>query len=321
MAMTDSDAVNYRGVLYLYGKSKAPFLNAISGRTRRVQSFTFPTASPWTLSAGSQDTQSEDTAAAAGNPTTIARGQDTNVCQIMKKDVQVTFKKQSLANSYSGVNDDTPGEVLDELGFQKKGSLMQMATDMEFSCLQGEYTAESTSATNTKTRGLIEAISSNSVAAGAATLEKDMIEELVRKMVDSGAPFDNVVLLCNAFQMQKISDIYGYAPQDRTLGGVAIDQFLVPGAGVVRTLYSPQMPTGEVYLAELSVCSPVFVPVSYVPDGNVEPSIDNIDGVDVLWQPSTVVNGAARGGFFYSQFGLDYGPEEYHGSITGLATS
>jgi hypothetical protein len=71
----------------------------------------------------------------------------------------------------------------------------------------------------------------------------------------------------------------------------------------------------------MSICAPVFVPVTYARDGNVEPQMQSAGAVDVLFQPSTVVMGAARGGFLYTQIGLDYGPEEYHGSITGLATS
>jgi hypothetical protein len=220
----------------------------------------------------------------------------------------------------SGVNTNDANPVLDELGFQKKGGLLQMAKNMEYSLLQGAYVAESTSATNTTTRGLKNAITTNTVAGGGLKLSKEMIEELVREMIDSGAPFDSIAMVCNAFQMQQISDIYGFAPQDRTVGGVAIDSFLVPGAGVIRTLFSPEMPVDEVYLAELSVCAPVFVPVSYARDGNVEPTTDMVNGVDVLYQPTAIV-AAARGGFLYSQFGFDHGPEEYHGSITGLATS
>lgn len=320
MAQTDSDTVNYRGALYLYGKTKAPFLNAIGGNSMRTSAWTFPLASPWTISSASQDTQAEDTAASAGTATTISRGQDTNVCQIMKYDVSTTFKKQSLSGDFSGVNSLDGAPVLDELGFQIKGGLMQMASNIEYSFLQGSYVASSTSATNTKTRGLKNAITTNTVAAGSKKLAKNMIEELVREMLDSGAPFDNVTLLANSFQMQMISDIYGYAPMDRNTGGVAIETFLVPGAPPIRVLYSPQMPTDEIFLTELSVCAPVFIPVSYVPDGNVEPSTISTGAVDVLYQP-TAITAAGRGGFLYTQIGFGYGPEEYHGSITGLATT
>jgi hypothetical protein len=324
MALTYSDTVNYRGVLYLYGKSKAPFLNAIAPRTARCYSRTFPIAQPWTLSAASQDTQAETTAAAAGTPTTVTRGQDTNAIQIMKYDVQTTFMAESLAGSFSGVNDLTGAPVLSMLDFQKKAGLMQMASNMEYSLLQGAYTAESATSTNVKTRGLGEAVSTNTVAAGGLKLSKEMIEELVREMVDSGAPFDNVAIVANTFNIQMLSDIYGYAPMDRTLGGVAINEFLVPGAGTntpIKVIYSPQQSTSVVHLVELSVCRPVFLPVAYPADGNVEPQSVMENGVDVMFVPSSVVNGAARGGFLYTQFGFDYGPEEYHGEITGLATS
>jgi len=323
MATTDSDNLNYRGELFLYGKTRAPFLSAIAGRAKRTRSWTFPVSQPWTISSASQDTQSEDTAATAATGagiTTIDRSQAVNVLQIMKYDVEVTTRKQSASGSLSGINVEGNNPVLDELGFQKKGGLIQMASNIEYSFLQGAYTAEGTSATNTKTRGLKAAITTNTVAGGSAKLSKTMIEELIRKLVASGAPFDNIMVIGNSFQLQKLSDIYGYAPADRTLGGVAIERFLVPGGGVFNTMFSPQMPTDEMYFVDLSFVAPVFMPSMFMADGNVEPSMANEQGADVLWQP-TAITAAKRGGFFYTQIGLDHGPEMYHGSITGLATS
>lgn len=321
MATTDSDTVNYRGVLYLLGANQAPFLASIGGRTKRSTAWTYPVAQPYSVSAASQDTMSEDDAAGTLTPTTVARGQDVNVAQIMLYTVKTTFKKQSIIGQMSGLNTNDGNPVLDELGFQKRAGLVQMAKNMEYSLLQGAYVPEGTSATNTTTRGLKNAITTNTVAGGSLKLSKSMIEELVREMIASGAPFMDPVALVNAFQMQMLSDIYGFAPQDRTTGGVAIDRFLVPGAGVLSVMFSPQMPNDEFYIVERSVCSPVFVPASvYEPDGNVAPSVDPINGVDVLWQPTAISN-AARGGFLYAQFGFDHGPEEYHGSITGLSTT
>jgi len=324
MALTYSDTVNYRGTLYLYGVSRAPFLNAISGRTRRVYSRTFPMAQPWTLSAASQDTQSEASAAAAGTPNTITRGQDTNVIQIMKYDVQTTFMAESLNQHFSGVNDATGAPVLSMLDFQKKGGLMQMASNMEYSMLQGAYTGESATSTNCKTRGLGEGVSTNTVAAGGLALSKEMIEECIREMVASGAPMDDLAVVVNTFNHQMLSDIYGFAPMDRNVGGVKIESFYVPGSlssAPVKVIYSPQQSTSVIHFVDLAVCAPVFLPCAYPADGNVEPQTVRDNGVDVLFVPSSVVNGAARGGFLYCQFGFDYGPEEYHGEITGLATS
>jgi hypothetical protein len=324
MALTYSDTVNYRGTLFLYGKSRAPFLNAIAPRTARCYSRTFPIAQPWTLSAASQDVIAETTSAGAVTPTTVTRGQDTNTIQIMKYGVQTTFMAESLAGSFSGVNDLSGAPVMSMLDFQKKAGLMQMASNIEYSFLQGTYVAESATSTAVATRGLGEAVSTNTVAAGGLKLSKEMIEECVRAMVDSGAPFDDVAIVANTFNIQMLSDIYGYAPMDRTVGGVAINQILVPGAGSnkpIRVIYSPQQSTSVIHLVDLSVCRPVFLPVVYPRDGNVEPQSAQTEGVDVIYVPSSVVMGAARGGFLYTQIGFDYGPEEYHGEITGLATS
>jgi hypothetical protein len=323
MAIEDSDTVNYRGTLYLIGATNAPFLASIAPKTKRSRSWTYPVAVPYSISAASQDTQSEDTAAAAGTPTTLAPGQDVNVAQIMKYDVAVTYRKQSQVGQFSGVNSDDPASVLNPLQFQIKGGLLQLATNMEFTLLQGAYAAEGTSATNTTTRGLKNAITTNNVAAGGAKLQKAMLEELVRKMVAQGSPFQDPVVMVGSFNMQVLSDIYGYAPMDRGMGGVYIKQFMVPGAGgtgILTAMYSPQQPAGEVYIVERAIVAPLFVPVVPFADGNVAPQMNALDGVDIMYQAIAPV-AAAQKGFLYAQFGFDHGPEEWHGSITGLATA
>lgn len=322
MALTDSDTLNYRGELFAIGAQQAPFLAAIAGNAKRTSTFTFPIALPWSLAAAAQTTQSEDTAAAEGIPTTTTIAQDVNVCQIQKYDVEATLKKQSTIGQFSGLNVNGFGAGLTTLEFQKMVGLKQLAVNADYSFLQGSYTAESTSATNTTTRGLKNAITTNTVAAGSAGLEKAMIEELVREMIASGAIWQNVAFVGNSFQIQKLSDIYGYAPQDRTVGGVAIDRFLVPGgpAGGIRSLFDPQMPTDEVYLVDLALCSPVFCPVPASMDEVNETASYAANGLDVAYYTKGTV-AAKKGGFLYMQIGFDYGAEEMHGSITGLATS
>jgi len=67
----------------------------------------------------------------------------------------------------------------------------------------------------------------------------------------------------------------------------------------------------------MAVCAPVFVPVSVGEDGQ---AVDDVaGGAEVLWVP-TARTAAATSGFFYTQIGIDYGMEVYHGKITGLAT-
>jgi hypothetical protein len=124
-------------------------------------------------------------------------------------------------------------------------------------------------------------------------------------MASNGAEFVNPVVFCNAFQKQKISDIYGYAPQDRNIGGYNIKQVETDFA-VLGIVWAPNVPTDDLLVADLAFCAPVFLPV---PEKGV------------LFYEELSRTGASEKGQIYGQIGIDYGPEEYHGTITSLATS
>ncbi|MCK9361827.1 DUF5309 domain-containing protein [Patescibacteria group bacterium] len=321
----DSDTLNYRGLLFAYGANAAPFLASIASKSKRVGSWSVPISNNYTPGGGAQTTVSEDTAKSDAAANTVTLAQTYNVCQIQWYHVESTFKKESMTGQFSGLNVDSSGVALSGIAFQKKVGLQKLAKDLEFSLIQGAYTGETDSSTNTKMRGLKNAISTNTVAAGGLKLSKTMIEELVREMVASGAPFTDPVVLCNAFNIQQLSDIYGYAPMDRNMGGVYIRDFMVPGAGgsgILTAMYSPQVPTDEVYIVERDVCAPVFCPVPANTEGiQIGQRFDaSIDGVDVGYYVKSQL-GAVVGGFLYMQPSFDYGPEMYHGSVTGLATS
>jgi hypothetical protein len=305
MAYADREDLNYLGQLFMIGANQTPFLNAIGGLSggRTAASFIFPVAQPWALNSASQPAITEAASTAEGTPTTYTRGQDTNTVQIFKYDYSVSFAKQSTTGEISGIalaGQTQP--VTDELAFQEMGAMRQMAVDVEYSFLRGVYQAASNASTAAKTRGLKSAISTNAVAASAAALTKAMIQELLREMATNGAVFNNMALLCNAYQKQALTDLYGYAPEDRNIGGVAVKQIETDFC-MLAPMWAPYMPTDEIYIVEMSVCAPVFCPY----EGQI---IANIP---------TAITAAKKGGFMYSQIGLDYGPEEYHGKITGLA--
>jgi len=318
MATTKTDTANYRGELFLIGANQTPFLSMIGGLNGglRSTSFNFPLAQPWSLSSASQDVQSEDTAASAGTPTTITRAQDTNVCQIMKYDAEVTFKKQAQHGTMSGINTTATNSVTNELAFQKMGGLHQMAINIEYSYLNGTYAADTTSASNAATRGITTACTTNTVATGGGALSKLYIDQLLRTMAANGSVFQNSVIFVNGWQKQAISDIYGYAPTDRNVGGLNIQQIETDFA-ILGIVYAPQMETDELLIADLAFCNPVFVPVNF--DGE-DFNPDKMNGSDVLWV-KTATTAAKKGGFFYTQTGISYGPEEYHGTLTGLKNS
>ena len=183
--------------------------------------------------------------------------------------------------------------------------MRQIAVDVDYTYLNGAYVQTTSAGVAAKTRGIITACSTNTVAAGSATLSKALIDQLLRTMAGNGSEFVNPVIFCNAFQKQQISDIYGYAPQDRNVGGYNIKQIETDFA-ILGIVWAPNVPAATLLVADLAFTAPVFLPV---PEKGV------------LFYEELSRTGASEKGQIYGQLGIDYGPEEYHGTITGLATS
>lgn len=300
---------NYVGELFLIGAGRTPFLNMIGGLTgggRVVSAFNFPLAQPWSLEAAAQPAISETASLTAPTPTTFLRGQDVQTCQIFQRQISVSYAKQSSVGQLSGLSMTAELQpVQNERDFQIAAALRQIALDVDYSFLNGVYQAASDASTPAKMRGLIPACANNTVAAGNTALTKQHLSGLLRSMALNGAAFGQMVLFCNAFQKQKLSELYGYAPTDRNVGGVNV-KIIETDFADVGVVWSPNMPAATILVADLDVCRPVFLPVP---------------GKGPIFYEELSRTGASEKGQVYGQIGLDYGPEEYHGTITGLAVS
>lgn len=314
-AATSWNCPNYTGELYLIGANQTPFLNMIGGlqggRIRTVRDFQFPLAQPWALESASQPEITETGSLTAPDPWTYVRGQDVNTVQIFHRQVSISYVKQSVTGQITA---DTTTKLVDgtdaqpvgsELDFQISAHMRQIAIDVEYTFLNGTYSQATSAAIAAKSRGIVTATTTSKVNASSATLTKALFDQLLRTMAAAGAQFLNPVVFCNAFQKQKLSDIYGYAPQDRNIGGVNIKQIETDFA-MLGVVWAPQMTTSILLVADLAVCQPVFLPVP---------------GKGVLFYEELARTGASEKGQIYGQIGLDYGPEEMHGQLYGLATS
>lgn len=314
-AGTSWNCPNYTGELYLIGANQTPFLNMIGGlqggRVRTVRDFQFPLAQPWALESAAQPQITETTSLTAPTPWTYVRGQDVNTVQIFQRQVSLSYVKQSVtgqitADSTTGLVDGSDGQpVQSELDFQISAHMRQIAVDVEYTFLNGTYSQATAANVAAMTRGIVTGATTSKVNASSAALTKALFDQLLRTMAAAGAQFLNPVVLCNAFQKQKLSDIYGYAPQDRNVGGVNIKQ-LETDFAMLGVAWAPQMVTSVLLIADLAFCSPVFLPVP---------------GKGVLFYEELARTGASESGQIYGQIGLDYGPEEMHGQLYGLATS
>jgi hypothetical protein len=141
----------------------------------------------------------------------------------------------------------------------------------------------------------------------SAQVTKSDFDRVMRDMTeDGGAPFVQPVLLVGAFGKQRASDIYGYAPESRNIGGLNIESIVTDLAGNVGIVFDRYMHPGDIYLVDLSVCAPAFMP---------------IPGKGHFFAEPLAQSGAAWKWQLYGEITLEYGPEQWHGKIIGSTTA
>lgn len=297
---------NFVGELFFLTPVDNTFTSMIGGLTggQRVQSIDFPigqfadnvAASQPDIAQGADATFSERD-----------RTQTTNVVQIHQEGFHLAYTKLAAVDNVSAANLSVLGTqpVQDERAFQARLKFEKLARDIEFSYLQGTYANPGTNASGRKTRGLKNAITTNAVAASAAALTTTHVDTLLRTMWNNAAPFRMVVVFCNAFQKQAITKLYGYAPMSRNVGGLNIN-LIETDFAMLGIVLDRHMPTDEIYFVEVSVCSPKIL---------------EIPGYGFLFMEQLAKTGSAEKYQIYGEVGLNYGPESWHGKITGLATS
>lgn len=301
---------NYAGELFTASQINTPFLSMIGGLTgggMQTANFEFPTYSDYDLPTAAQPAITETASLTAPAAEEITRGQATNVTQIFQEKISISYAKQSNSGRLSGLN--TAGQqnnAPSEKDFQIARKLEKIARDVNYTFLNGTYQVATNAGVANKTRGIFAlAATVNTLAAAGASLDKAKIDALLLQMFNNGAKFQNMVLFTNGFQKQKISSIYGYAPQDRNVGGVNIKQ-IETDFGNIGIVLDRMVPAGQIGLFDMGEIKPVFQPVP---------------GKGNFFYEELAKTGAAEEGQIFGQIGLAHGHGSLHGSITGLATS
>ncbi|WP_060880621.1 SU10 major capsid protein [Streptomyces scabiei] len=164
---------NYAGELFALTPEDTPLLSAIGGLTgggmTTAVEFEWQT---YDLRDPAQRTKVEgDTAPTAEGR---VRANVRNVAQIHQEKVSVSYTKQAaigqLATPGAAPFRSTDGSnpVSNELNWQVAQKLKEIALDVNFSFINGSYANPTTNATARKTRGLLEAITTNRIAKGTA---------------------------------------------------------------------------------------------------------------------------------------------------------
>lgn len=304
---------NYVGELFQITPSDTPLLSAIGGLTGGKQAdqklFEWQT---FDLKAPAIPAHLEGQNA----PTATARTRQNvqNVVQIFHESVEVSYTKQAAVGQRNGLPGNNP--VNDEMSWQVMQHLKQLARDIEYTFINGTYALPADNATARKTRGLLQAITTNVVAldggSGAAkALAEDDVLDLMQSVWTNGGiqEQETATIICNAAVKRQLTKIFitdkNYEEQTRNIAGVNV-QTIETDFGRLNIMLNRYAPTGSLVVASLDVVAPVFL---------------QIPGKGFLFEEPLAKVGAKDSSQIYGEIGLEYGWEGQHGKITNILVS
>lgn len=309
---TSFATLNYSGLLFNKGNTRTPFSTMIGSRMKTTNHVEFVTGQEYTGGgAGAQPAISENASLTAPDATIATRAQKTNVTQIFQEAVGISYAKQSNMGTLSGINIEAQAaNPPNELDWQVDVKMQKIARDIEFTFIQGAYNKATTDATINKTRGMVEAITSNVTAMASKPLGLWDVADMMKKVYESNAPVQNLVLWCDAVTMfqlnaDAVQNGLTVIPAARDVNGISLSSVVTP-MGVVNLYLGECLPAGTALLIDFDVISPVSQPV---------PGKGNF-----FLEPLAKV-GAGEKYQIFGQIGLDHGPEWYHGKFTGISTA
>ena len=308
---TSFGVLNYSGMLFNKGNTRCPLSSIIGGRAKTTNHVEFVTGQEYTTGGGEQPAISETASLTAPEASVITRTQKTNVTQIFMEAVGISYAKQSNMGTLSGLNvANQQANPINELDFQVAAKMQKVNRDIEFTFIQGTFNKATSDATINKTRGLVEAITTNTKAMSSKPLGLWDIADMVKKIYGANAPTAGLCLWCDAttlFQVNAdaVQNGLTVVPAAREINGIALSSVVTP-IGVVYLYLGECLPAGTALLLNLNVIAPVYQPVPGKGNFFLEP---------------LAKTGAGEKYQLFGQIGLDHGPEWYHGKFTGIAQS
>lgn len=304
---------NYVGPLFQVTPSDTPFLSAIGGLTggRQADQKEFG----W-QTYDLRDPENPDNLEGQDAPTARARVRQEvkNVVQIFHDAVEVSYTKQAATGQRDGLTGNNP--VGNEMDWQVEQALKQLARDIEFTFIRGQYALPSDNTSPRKTRGILEAITTNVIqkptdeTTGEPTeglTEADVLD-LMQSVWESGGiqEQETATLMCNAGVKRQLTDIFitqkNYNEESRNVAGVSV-QTIETDFGRVNIMLNRYMPTTQLAVVSLDVCAPRFL---------------LIPGKGFLFEEPLAKTGASDKSQIYGEIGLEYGAEIQHGKIENI---
>lgn len=307
---------NFVGELFGFAKEDTPLLSAIGGLTggesTKSTLFTWQSADLRDADATRQRIEGAD----APNPEERVRVGGRNCTEIHQESVAISYSKQgaTMQVATDGQKAVQLGQqpVQDELAWQLRATLKQMARDTEKSFIVGQYQFPADNSQPRKTGGLLEAIKTNVVTnAAPAAITSTMVLDLMQKVWESGGiqEGETRTLIVNATLKRSLTKLFitdaKYQEQTRNVGGVHL-QVIETDFGKCNIMLDRWMPADTLVVCSLEQLSPAFL---------------EVPGKGHFFAEPLARTGSADKYQVYGELGLKWGNEITHGKITNLTAA
>ncbi len=240
----------------------------------------------------------------------------SNVLEIHQEAVSVSYTKigSNRQRNTAGAEVVRMGDTLipaDELSWQIEQSLKQIARDVELTFITGTYQSPTNNTQPRKTRGILEAITTNvSVSTKtAATITDEEVLDLFQKVWANGGiqESETRTVIVNAPLKRALTRMFikgkNYEEASRNVGGVNLQTFETD-FGRANIMLNRYMPVDTLVVSSLEELAPAFL---------------EIEGKGHFFVEPLAKTGASERVQIYGEIGLKYGNERKHGKLTVAA--
>lgn len=301
---------NYVGELFAASPEDTPFLSAIGGLTggESVGATLFEWQGYDLRDADATRQRLEGADAGAGEER--VRFNDSNVLEIHQEAVALSYTKQGATKQRgAGAAAVTIGSTTipaDELAWQLAQQFKQIARDVEKTFLTGTFARPTDNTTPRKTRGLLQAITTNVSTVAGGALTEEAVLDLFQDVWENGGiqEGETRTVIVNAALKRALTKIFikdkGYEEATRNVGGVNLQTFETD-FGRANIMLDRYMPADQLAVVSLEECKPAFL---------------EIPGKGHFFAESLAKTGASDKVQIYGEIGLNYGNQRKHGKIT-----
>lgn len=303
------NAPNYVGELFQATPEDTPLLSAIGGLTggESVGAVLFE----WQgtdLRPGAANRQRIE-GATAPEAESRSRYNAYNVVEIHQETVEISYTKMGATRqrSTAGMGQVTTADPTptDELAFQITAMLKSKALDIEKTFITGQYAYPSDLALPRRTRGILQATTTNVDTVEKGDLDEDTILDLFQKVWENGGiqESETRTVLVAAPLKRLLTKIFikdkGYKEDTRNVGGVSLQTFETD-FGRANIMLDRHMPSDVLSLLSLEELAPRFL---------------EIPGKGHFFVEPLAKSGSSEKYQMYGEIGLKYGNEKKHGKL------